>query len=88
MSDTGTHSLLPALVDRLLRDADPMYPPEFTVAGASKHSRRCQSTFGRRDWCCHRCVELILGAAPRDGWQHEYFARKLRQVQRSFNFPD
>jgi hypothetical protein len=64
-----------------------MYPPEFTAGGISKHSRHCKSTFGRRDWDCHRCVALLLGAAPRDGWQHEYFARKLRRRQRSFDFP-
>jgi hypothetical protein len=81
-------ALNPALVS-VLAELDPptMYPAEFTAAGAAKHSHRCQSTFGRHDWNCHRCVELMLGAAPRNGWQHEYFARKLRQQQRSFDFP-
>lgn len=69
-----------------LVDPDAMYEPEFTAAGAAKHSRHCKALFARRDWNCHRCVELVLGAAPRDGWQHEYFARKLRKAQRSFNW--
>jgi formamidopyrimidine-DNA glycosylase len=74
------------LITGLLRDGDTMYARELNANGTTKHSRHCQSTFGRRDWNCHRCVELILGAAPRDGWQHEYFARKLRQAQRSFSW--
>jgi hypothetical protein len=87
MSDTGTHALgLSVWLSDLVNNNDQMYPKETTAEGVTKHSRRCQSTFGRRDWNCHRCVELLLGAAPRNGWQHEYFARKLRQVQRSFNF--
>lgn len=65
-----------------LTDENGMYRKETLANGFTKHSRQCKSTFGRRDWSCHRCVELEVGAAPRDGWQHEYFARKLRQLQR------
>lgn len=61
-----------------------MYKPEFNLDGSIKHSRHCKAAFGRRDWNCHRCVELMSGAAPRKGWQHDYFGRKLRQSQRSF----
>jgi hypothetical protein len=85
MTDCGTHAIIPALL-RDAGDADLMYPKELNGNGTTKHSKKCQATFDRKDWKCHRCVELILGAAPRNGWQHEYFARKLRQVQRSFNF--
>lgn len=87
MSDTGTHSPESSTWMRDLVDSnDAMYPQELNDDGTTKHSRHCRACFGRKDWNCHRCVELVLGAAPRNGWQHEYFARKLRQVQRSFNF--
>lgn len=66
-----------------MTDREGMYRQEFNQDGTTKHSRSCQSAFGRRDWNCHRCVELLRGAAPRKGWQHEYFAKKLRQAQRS-----
>jgi hypothetical protein len=59
-----------------------MYPREFNLDGTTKHSRHCGMAFGRYDWDCHRCIELINNAAPRKGWQQEYFARKLAQVQR------
>lgn len=61
-----------------------MYPQELNHDGTTKHSRRCQAAFGRKDWSCHRCAELMRGAAPRKGWQREYFSRKLREHQRTF----
>lgn len=66
-------------------NGDGMYRKETTENGFTKHSRQCQATFVRRDWNCHRCVELLLEEAPRGGWQHEYFAKKL-QVQRLLEF--
>jgi hypothetical protein len=63
-----------------------MYPKAFTRSGRSRHSRRCTAAFGRHDYKCHRCVELMLGAAPRGSWHEDFYAKKLGQVQRSFNF--
>jgi hypothetical protein len=59
-----------------------MYPLEVTLEGKTRHSRHCQAAFGRRDWRCARCCELMLGAAPRKGWQKPFFRRKLAEVQR------
>lgn len=63
-----------------------MYPKAFTANGALRHARKCKAAFGRHDTRCHRCVELIRGAAPRGSWHEEYFARKVGELQRSFNF--
>ena len=63
-------------------ERDEMYPKEYTGGGAMKHSRLCQARSFRRDWNCHRCVEILLAAAPYDGWEHEYFAKKLGKLQR------
>jgi hypothetical protein len=63
-----------------------MYRREVNRDGTTKHSRHCKATFGRRDWSCHRCCELMRGAAPRKGWQEDYFARKLGEVQRRFSW--
>jgi len=64
-------------------DEPGMYLRETTADGKTKHSRWCQAAFGRRDWRCPRCAELMLGAAPRKGWQHDYFRRRLKSVQRN-----
>jgi hypothetical protein len=61
-----------------------MYPREVTLEGVTRHSRYCQALFARRDFKCHRCCEMILGAAPRGSWHREYFRKKLGQVQRRF----
>jgi hypothetical protein len=63
-----------------------MYRPEFTKDGRSKHSRHCKAAFGRRDWNCHRCHELIRGGSARIGWQRPYFQRERNQRQRSFDW--
>jgi hypothetical protein len=63
-----------------------MYPLEVNLDGRTRHSRHCKAAFGRRDWSCHRCCELMKGSAPRNGWQHEYFARKLRESQQRFTW--
>jgi hypothetical protein len=68
------------------QDPPRMYARETTADGLTKHSRHCQALFSRRDWKCHRCCELMIEAAPRDGWQHEYFSRKMGQVQRKLDF--
>ena len=44
----------------------------------TKHSPDCKMVFGRKDPDCPRCQELLAGAAPRAGWQGDYFARKAR----------
>lgn len=59
-----------------------MYPRESNLDGTTRHSKHCQAHFARRDWRCHRCCELLLHAAPRKGWQREYFRRQLAQLQR------
>lgn len=50
-----------------------------------KHSFDCKMAFGRKDADCPRCQELIAGAAPRSGWQKDYFSTKARheQIQRA-----
>lgn len=75
---------LGALAGDLLLDPNAMYARETNANGSTRHARRCQSTFGRRDWQCHRCLELLHGSAPRGSWQSEYAARKLGQLQRWF----
>jgi hypothetical protein len=62
--------------------ADRMYAHEHNADGTTKHSRHCLGGFGRRDWRCYRCVELMRGAAPRGSWHEDYFAKKLGEVQR------
>ena len=61
-----------------------MFPKQYNQDGSTKHSRYCDATFHRRDWRCHRCVELLRGAAPRGSWHENYFAKKLGEVQRRF----
>ena len=70
----------------LTLDANGMFRREFNANGTTKHSRHCAATFGRRDFRCHRCVELLKGAAPRGSWHEDYFAKKLGERQRSFNW--
>ena len=53
-----------------------MYRLELAANGVTKHSRHCIAAFGRFDLNCHRCLELRAGAAPRPGWQRQYFTRK------------
>jgi hypothetical protein len=66
----------------LALNADGMFRQELNANGTTKHSRHCAATFGRRDWRCYRCVELMRGAAPRGSWHEDYFAKKLGEVQR------
>lgn len=73
---------MPLPLSDLFTDDDGMYMREANLDGTTKHSRHCQAAFGRRDWHCHRCCELMLGAAPRKGWQKKYFGAKLNEVQR------
>lgn len=47
--------------------------------GSLAHSTDCIMAFGRKDAECPRCVELINGAAPRSGWQKDYFEQKAHQ---------
>ena len=44
--------------------------------GSLKHSYECTAAFGRKDTECPRCQELLAGAAPRAGWQKEYYELK------------
>lgn len=62
--------------------ADGSYTRETKSDGTTKHSRHCKAAFGRRDLRCARCLELRSGAAPREGWQPEWFAKKAREGQR------
>lgn len=48
------------------------------TAQGTKHSIDCRAAFGRKDLSCPRCIELASGAAPRSGWQRDYFATKTR----------
>ena len=52
---------------------------EWDQAVPTKHSLDCRMTFGRKDPNCPRCQELLAGAAPRAGWQRDYFSRKKAQ---------
>lgn len=71
----------------LTSDVPPdMYVRESLLDGRTKHSRHCKATFGRRDWRCHRCCELMVEGAPRNGWQHAYFAKRLNRLQRKFEW--
>jgi hypothetical protein len=67
-------------------DPEAMYPKSFTKTGRSKHHHRCKACFGRHDPRCWRCLELLHGAAPRGSFHEEYYAKRLGQLQRSFNF--
>lgn len=64
-----------------------MYPKEVDAEGHTLHSKHCKAAFSRRDWQCHRCCELQLGALPRTSGHAEYFRRKLNEVQKVFLFP-
>jgi len=50
----------------------------------TKHSENCSMSFGRKSPLgeCARCDELRAGAAPRAGWQKDYFARQTSDAQR------
>jgi hypothetical protein len=61
-----------------------MHPEEHDEKGNVKHSKYCMRTPKRYDWGCHRCVQLMQGAAPRKGWQRDFFARKLGQLYLRF----
>lgn len=65
---------------------DAMYSKSFTKSGRSKHHRSCKGCFGRHDPQCWRCLELLHGAAPRDSFHEDYYAKRLGQFQRSFTF--
>lgn len=39
------------------------------MADATRHSGNCKRVFRRYDPDCPRCRELLVGAAPRAGWQ-------------------
>lgn len=64
-----------------------MYPKERNENATTRHSRYCKAAFARRDWSCHRCCELMVSDAPRDGWELPFFAKKLLEVQRYFLWP-
>lgn len=63
-----------------------MYPKAFNRNGRSKHSHQCTAAFGHHDSRCYRCLELLHGAAPRGSFHDDYYAKRLGQLQRSFNF--
>lgn len=45
------------------------------------HKLTCRMMWGRKDPSCPRCIELLNGAAARDGWQKDYFIRKEKRDQ-------
>jgi hypothetical protein len=65
-----------------------MYPKVTDREGHTLHSPHCKAAFSRRDWQCFRCCELMHGAAPREGWQRPFFAKKLRELQNWLQFPN
>lgn len=77
---------VPALFEDSAAEPD-IYPLELNQDGTTKHSRHCKAVFARRDWRCHRCMELMRGAAPRGGWQHRYFGPMLRQTRNCRTYP-
>jgi hypothetical protein len=42
----------------------------------TKHKSDCKMSFGKKDSTCPRCQELLAGAAPREGWQQDYYAQQ------------
>lgn len=49
------------------------------------HNVNCKMAFGRKDPDCARCKELLNGAAPRKGWQADYYAQKKINDARFLN---
>lgn len=47
----------------------------------TKHSDGCRRAFANHDPACHRCRELMSGAAPRRGWSD----RRRRQAAACMN---
>jgi hypothetical protein len=72
--------------DLQLSGAKHLYPREVDLKGNVMHSRYCKRTPRRYDYDCERCLQLIAGAKPRQGWQRDYVRRKLREAQRGFQF--
>lgn len=58
-----------------------MYAAILNKDGSLKHSSECQMTFGRKDPECPRCVEMLNGAPPRDGWQKGHYERKKKEEE-------
>ncbi len=44
----------------------------------TKHKADCKMVFGRKDDTCPRCIEMLNGSPPRDGWQKYYYSKKKR----------
>lgn len=63
-----------------------MYRPAYNRDGLLKHSTACRAAFGRFDRACPRCVQLLKGAPARTSWQPRYYAKKLAESQRTFQF--
>lgn len=53
-----------------------VYKALYTKGGALKHSNECSMAFGKKDPCCPRCIEMLNGATPRNGWQKDYYRLK------------
>ena len=58
-----------------------MYLERRTKGGKLLHSKACKAAFGRFDTSCPRCLELLHGAPPRQGWK-----KKPNPQQRSFSW--
>lgn len=54
-----------------------LYDAVHNKDGSLAHSYDCKMAFGRKDPRCPRCIEMLNGAKPREGWQARYYQTKL-----------
>lgn len=47
----------------------------------TKHNFNCERVFKNYDKKCPRCIELMNGSKPRDGWQKKYFEAQEKLIQ-------
>lgn len=52
-----------------------------TYNSGTKHLAGCQRVFARYDPSCPRCAELAKGAAPRAGWQADYYRLRAANAE-------
>jgi hypothetical protein len=49
------------------------------TSSQTNHKPDCSRVFRNYDASCPRCLELISGSKPREGWQTKYFAFRAQQ---------
>lgn len=59
-----------------------MHKPLYKKDGSLKHSNECKMAFDKKDKECPRCVEMLGGSQPRDGFQKDFYIKPL------FNYKD